>query len=63
MSNRDLAISVINNLSEEKLQAFLTLFADEDTLTRAESDFIANNPTRKHYASFDDIAQEILSNE
>ena len=34
MSTRDYAISVINTLPEEKLKAFLVLFADENTLAR-----------------------------
>ena len=63
MSNRDLAIGVINNLSEEKLQAFLTLFADENTLARIESEEIANNNSRSRYNNFDEIAEEVLKDE
>lgn len=63
MSNRDLAIGVINNLSEEKLKAFLTLFADENTLARVETESIASDNSRKHYNSFDEIAEEILKDE
>ena len=63
MSNRDLAIGVINNLSEEKLQAFLTLFADENTLAKIETDSIANDNSRKRYNDFSEIAKEILEDE
>lgn len=63
MSNRELAINIVNTLSEEKLQAFLTLFADENTLARMETETIANDNSRKHYSSFDEIAEEVLKDE
>lgn len=59
MSTRDYAIDVINSLSEEKLKAFLTLFADEDTLTRMESDMLANDPNARRYASFKEFMEEM----
>jgi len=59
MSTRDYAINVINTLPEEKLKAFLVLFADENTLAKMESETIANDPNRKHYNSFEEIVSEI----
>lgn len=47
MSTRELEINVIKSLSEEKLKAFLTLFADENMIARLESDMLANDPTAK----------------
>jgi len=59
MSTRDYAIDVINTLSEEKLKAFLVLFADENTLAKMESEIIVNDPNRKRYNSFKEIVEEI----
>lgn len=61
MSTREYAINVINNLPENKLRAFLVLFADDDTLARMESEVIANDTGRKHYNSFSEIMAEIDS--
>ena len=64
MSIRELAYGVIDNLPEEKIKAFLTLFADENTLTRAECDYIVNNPDkRKTYDSVDELIEEILKDD
>jgi hypothetical protein len=59
MSTKELAINVINNLPEEKLRAFLVLFADDNTLARMESDLITTDPERKKYNSFSEIMAEI----
>ena len=53
------AVDVLHTLSEEKLHAFITLFADENTIARMESELIASDPDRKHYDSFADIMEEI----
>lgn len=64
MSIRELAVGVINNLPEEKVRAFLTLFADENVLTRAECDYIINNPDKsKTYDSVDELIEEILKDD
>ena len=44
---RDYAVSVLASLSENKMKEFIKLFADEDTLTRIESDLLANDPNAK----------------
>lgn len=61
MSNRDLAISIVKELPEDKIEAFLLLFADENTLARIETEAIASSPDRKHYSSFKEIAKEIIT--
>lgn len=61
MTTKDYAINVINSLSEDKLKAFLILFADENTLARFESEKIAADPDKKHYNSFKEIITEIES--
>lgn len=59
MSTRELAINVIKSLSEEKLQAFLTLFADENMIARLEGDMLANDPEAKRYSSFQEFMDEM----
>lgn len=55
MSTKELEINVIKSLSEEKLKAFLTLFADENMIAHLESDMLANDPTAKRYSSFQEF--------
>ncbi len=59
MSKRELAISVIKSLSQEKLEAFLTLFADENMIARLEGDMLANDPDAKRYNSFQEFMDEM----
>lgn len=63
MSTREYAINVVKTLSEEKLKAFIVLFADENTIARIETETIEKDPTRKHYNSFDEIIAEIEEDE
>ena len=60
MSTREIAYNVIDHLSEEKIKAFLTLFADDNTLARMETDAMAEDTDRKHYNSFDEILAETV---
>lgn len=59
MSTKELAIKLVASLSEEKLQAFLTLFADENMLARLESDMLADSPNAKRYSSFQEFMDEM----
>ncbi len=63
MSTRELAYNVIDHLSEEKIKAFLTLFADDNILARAETEAMAADTNRKRYNSFDEILAEIDDDE
>lgn len=56
---RDYAVSVLASLSEKKLMEFIALFADEDTLTRMESDMLAHDPNAKRYSSFREFMEEM----
>ena len=59
MSTRDYAVSVLASLSEEKMKEFITLFADENTIARMESDMLANDPNAKKYSSFKDFMKDM----
>ncbi len=61
MSNRELALSIINQMSEEKIVAFLELFADENTVARAETEFLASSPTAPRYSSMEELLKELRS--
>lgn len=63
MSNREIALDIINTLSEEQLQAFITLFASDNVKARMETEKIANEKSRKHYDSFEDVTKVIFANE
>lgn len=56
---RDYAVSVLASLSEKKLMEFIALFADEDTMTRMESDMLAHDPNAKRYSSFREFMEEM----
>lgn len=54
------ATDVFNSLDENQLLEFINVFADENTLTRFESDLIASDNTgHKAYNNFSDILQKI----
>ena len=59
MTTKDYAGSVLASLSEQKMKEFITLFADEDTLTRMESDMLAESPNTKKYSSFKEFMDEM----
>ena len=59
MSTRELAYTILDALSEEKLEAFITLFGDENAIARAESDMIAADPNPKLYNSFKEFMAEM----
>ena len=41
------------------MREFITLFADENTLARMESDQLANDPNAKKYHSFKEFMEEM----
>ena len=47
MSNRELAIEIMKVLPEDKVNAFLALFASENIKAIVETEMIAANPNRK----------------
>ncbi len=63
MSTREIAIDIVNALSEEQLQAFVTLFGSENVQAIMESNQIADDDSRPRYDSFDEIEKVIFENE
>lgn len=63
ISIRDYAVSVLASLSENKMKEFIKLFADEDTLTRIESDLLANDPNAKTYSNFEEFMKDMENEE
>ncbi|MBQ7504713.1 MAG: hypothetical protein IJT79_05280 [Ruminococcus sp.] len=61
MSTREIAISLINQLPEEKIEAFLALMLDENTLARLEADAAIEDPTALRFSNSDDLIEELLS--
>lgn len=72
MSTREMAYKIIDNLSEEQLKAFVSLFeaaADippdipnrETQAAMIEADKIANDPNVKGFTNIDDLMKELLS--
>ena len=63
MSTREIAMDILSALSEEQLEAFVTLFGNENLKAIAESNRIANDDTRPRYDSFEKIEKVIFENE
>lgn len=61
MSAKEMAHSVIDGLSEEKVNAFLLLFADENTLARLETEAMASSPDSLRFNDVDDLLEELES--
>ena len=59
MTVKEYAVSVLASLSEQKMREFITLFADENTLARMESDMLAQDPNAKHYQSFQEFMTDM----
>ena len=59
MSTKEYAVSVLASLSEEKMLEFITLFADENTIARMESDMLAEDPNSKKYSCFQEFMDEM----
>ncbi|MBR0483242.1 MAG: hypothetical protein IJJ69_00505 [Oscillospiraceae bacterium] len=61
MSTRELAYHVVDSLSEEKLQAFITLFADENEIARMETEMMANDSNALKFNSVEELFEELDS--
>lgn len=46
---------------EEKLQAFITLFADENEIARMETELMANDPSALKFNSVEELFEELDS--
>ena len=59
MSTREMAYHVVDSLSEEKLKAFITLFADENEIARMETELMANDPDAPRFNSVEELFKEL----
>lgn len=66
MSNREYAAAMINELSEEQIEAvieFLSAFVDRSVIMRLESQAFRNNPNSKTYKNFKEYMAETEAGE
>ena len=61
MNIREYAAEIINKMPEEKLEAFLLLFADENVLARMESEAVLNDPDALLFSSVEELFEELDS--
>ena len=61
MSSRDIALGVVRRMSDEQINAFLSLFVDENLLARIEAENIANDSESPSFDNVDDLVEELLS--
>lgn len=59
MSIRDYAAEVVRNMPEDKLEAFLVLFADENELARAETEAMCDDPNALRFGSVEELFEEL----
>lgn len=59
MSIRDYAAEIVRKMPEDKLEAFLVLFADENELARAETEAMCDDPTAQRFKSVDELFEEL----
>lgn len=61
MSIRDYAAEVISTMPEDKLKAFIQLFADENVVARMESEMMASDQNAPRFSSVDELFEELDS--
>lgn len=62
MTTRERVINIIDAMSEEQLEAFMTFFkafADRSMIARIESAELAADPNAKRYSNFKEFMQEM----
>lgn len=62
MSNREIAIGIVMGMSDEQINAFISLFADDDLLVRIEAENIANDSESPSFDNVNDLVDELLNN-
>ena len=63
MSNREIANSILDHLTDEQISAFITLFANENVQAMIEANRIAHDPNRRRFNSFSEIEREVFKDE
>ena len=68
MSTKDLAFNIIDNLSEEQLSAFVSLFGhtaeipnEETKAAMLDADRIAHDPSVKGFTDTDELFRELVA--
>ena len=69
MANRDIALNIVNNMSEEQLSSFIVLFKDvvsdipnEETIeAMQEAEDMLNDPNSISFNSVDDLFEELMA--
>ena len=63
MSSREIAVSILDSLSDDQIQAFITLFSSESVRAMMEAERIPAEPDRERYSDFGEIEKEIFADE
>lgn len=63
MSNREVAATIFNEFTDEQINAFIMLFADENTRARLETEAILADPNSKRFGSFEEVMEDIFADE
>ena len=63
MSNREVAATIFNGFTDEQINAFIMLFADDNTKARMETEAILADPDSKRFGSFEEVMEDIFADE
>ena len=69
MSTRDMALNIVNMMSEDQLRGFVTLFQpivsdipnEETVAAMDEAEALLNDPNAMRFSSVDDLFEELRS--
>lgn len=69
MSTRDIALNIVNMMSEDQLRGFVTLFQpivsdipnEETVAAMDEAEALLNDPNAMRFSSVDDLFEELRS--
>lgn len=60
MSNRDIALGVVREMSDEQINAFLSLFVNKDLIARIEAENIVDDPNSPTFDTVDELMKDLL---
>lgn len=63
MSSKEIAFGILDSLTDEQIEAFITLFASDSVKARMETEQIVNDPDRRRFNSFSEIEKEIFADD
>ncbi len=61
MSTKEIAYHILDSFTEEKLEAFVMMFADENQIARMETELMANDPNAPRFNSVEELFEELES--